>query len=131
MAELDISGFDGDVALTGHGGEAYAWTLASTLRKKDVSRYGGTRFAKQRGGVIDMSGVISVFLRKGATGNAPNATASAVDGAALVLTAMTGCTYTGTAIVDFTMNHNFGDPAIEGTYPFVFTGDVTEAWVVA
>jgi hypothetical protein len=128
MAELDISGFDGAVALTGHGGDAYAWTLSAVQRKKDVSRYGNTRYAKSRGGVLDMSGVISVFLRQNAAGTAPATDALEVDGAALVLTAMTGCTFTGTAIIDFTMNHAFADPAIEGTYPYVFNGDVTEAW---
>ncbi len=128
MAELDISGFDGAVTLTGHGGKAYAWTMAAVQRKKDVGRYGGTRFGKIRGGVLDISGVISVFLRKGAAGVAPGVATLEVDGAALVLTASTGCTYTGTAVIDFTMAHSFGDPAIEGTYPYTFNGDVTEAW---
>jgi hypothetical protein len=131
MAELDISGFDGDAVITGHGGEAYAWSLNVTQRKKDVSRYGNSRYARQRAGILDLSGVISVFLRKGGAGNAPATDALEPDGAALVLTASTGCTFTGTAILDFTMNHRFDDPAIEGTYPFVFTGDVTEAWAEA
>lgn len=131
MAETDVSGFDGDVALTGHGGEARAFTLSVVQRKKDVSRYGNSRYGRSRGGILDLSGVISFFFRKGGAGNAPNTDTLEVDGAALVLTAATGCTLTGVAIIDMTMNHDFRDPAIEGTYPFVFTGDVAEAWAEA
>jgi hypothetical protein len=132
MAETDLSGFNGDVTLpSGHGGEAFAWTLNSTMNKKDVSRYGGNRFAQKRGGIIEITGTISVRMRMGAANTAPGLTAPAADGSLLTLTAETGCTYSGTALFDGSINHSFTDPAIDMTYNFEFTGTVTETWATA
>jgi hypothetical protein len=94
MAATDISGFNGSVTMpSGHGGDAFAWTLRANMRTKDVSRYGGGRIAKKRGGLIDVDGTISLFLRKGAAGTAPGIGTQAADGVALTLTADTGCSY--------------------------------------
>jgi hypothetical protein len=132
VAAIDLSGFNGNVTLPStHGGAPIAWSLRAVQRKKDISRYGGNRFATQRGGIIDFTGTIRVALRKGAASTAPGATALEADGAALTLTAETGCTYSGTALMDFSMDHANDDPAIEGTYDYVFTGTVTETWVVS
>lgn len=129
MAESDLSGFNGNVTLpTSHGGKPIAWTMRAVQRKKDISRYGGNRFATQRGGIIDFTGTIQVALRKSAANTAPGATALEADGAALTLAAETGCSYAGTALMDFSMNHSNSDPAIEGTYDYVFSGTVTETW---
>jgi hypothetical protein len=131
MAATDISGFDGAVTLpSGHGGEVFAWTMNVPVRKKDVSRYGGSRFVKKRGGIYEPAGTVSVFLRANAASTAPGAFASAVDGEALTLTAAAGCTFVGSAIIDFSMSHSFGDPAIEGTYNWEGTGDWAETWDV-
>lgn len=133
MAETDLSGFNGDVTLpAAHGGEANGFTVRRAMATKDTSRYGGTRFTKARGGMITISGIINIFLRMGAAGTSPGIVTPGVDGAALTLTLETGCTLTGTALFpDLDINHQFGDPAIEGSHGYVFNGDVTEAWAVA
>jgi hypothetical protein len=128
MAKTDVSGFNGSVSLTGHGGDAHAFTFGVTQAKKNTSRYGGTRWSKNRGGVLSVAGSITVFLTMAASGTAPAVATLEKDGTAMVLTAETGCTWTGSGIIDFSTNHSFGDPAIEGTYNFEGTGDWTEAW---
>lgn len=137
MAEADISGFDGSVTLpSGHGGQAKGFTMNRTMTDKDVSRYGGDRGARFRGGMITISGDINIFLRKGAAGTSPGivtgATVPAPDGAALVLTFSTGCTLTGTALFPtLNINHAFNDPAIEGTHGYKFTGLPSEVWATS
>jgi hypothetical protein len=130
MAETDLSGFNGDVTLpSAHGGEAKGFTVNRTMDDKDTSRYGGTRFAKFRGGKITISGDISVFLRMGAAGTEPGFTTPGVDGASLTLQLETGCTLVGTALFStLNVNHEMGDPAIEGTHGYKFNGDVNETW---
>lgn len=130
MPAVDVSGFNGAVTLTGHGGVAHAFTFSVAQAKKETGRYGGSRWNKRRGGILNATGSITVFLQKGAAGTAPAVGSLEVDGAALVLTAETGCTWTGNAIIDFSINHSFGDPAVEGTYPFEGNGDFTEAWAI-
>lgn len=126
----DVSGFNGAVTMVGHGGSPFAFAFSVVQRKKDVGRYGGSRFNKKRGGILDVSGSISVFLQHGASTTSVAVGISTLDkdGAALVLTAETGCTWTGTGILDFNTTHRFDDPAVEGTYPFDGTGDWVEAW---
>ena len=130
MAESDLSGFNGDVTLpAGHGGEARGFSINRTMVDKEVSRYGGDRFSKFRGGMLTLTGTIAVFLRMGAASTTPNFVAPDADGAALTLTFETGCTLVGTAIFStLDVAHAFADPAIEGTHGFKFTGVVTEAW---
>lgn len=125
---MDVSGFNGDVTLTGHGGDAFAFTFNVVQRKKDVGRYGGSRWNKKRGGILDVTGSVSVFLKMNAAATAPSVDTLEPDGANLVLTAETGCTWTGKGVLDFNTTHRFDDPAIEGTYPFEGTDDWTEAW---
>lgn len=129
MAESDLSGYLGDVTLpTNHGGEAKGFSIRSTSAKKDVSRYGGSRFTKIRGGSLTVSGQIMFFLRAGAANTSPGLTDPDPDGATLTLTAFTGCTYSGTALFDASFDHDFNDPAIEGVYDYQFNGDVAESW---
>lgn len=129
MAERDISGFNGDVTLpSSHGGDPYAWTISVSHRDKETSRYGGDRFVKRRGGLIDPSGTISVFLRMDAASTGPGAMDPVPDGSALTLTAEVGCTYAGTAIIEFNMSHAFADPAVEGTYNWRGNGAWAEVW---
>ena len=150
MAETDVSGFSGTVSInaTGnpisatnvHGGQARAFTFSATQRKKDTSRYGGGRFSAHRGGLIDVGGQITVFLRTGSAANdavgiAPLGSTNASglsnlepDGAYLSLTASTGCVWAGAAILDFSIGHTMGDPAVEATYSFSGNGIWTEQW---
>jgi hypothetical protein len=128
----DINGQNGSVTLPSrHGGQAFAFTVRSTQAKKQVNRYGDGRFVVKRGGLIEITGEVSVFMRRGATGTAVNSTTLSATGDSLVLTFDTGCTIGGTALFDFNATHRFDDPANEATYPFEFTGTVTEAWATA
>lgn len=133
MAESDLSGFNGDVTLpSGHGGDARGFTLRRSMNTKEVHRYGGDRFGRFRGGILTLSGDITVFLRKGAAGTSPGIVNPAADGASLTLTLETGCTLVGTALFpDLSITHDFTDPAIEGTHSFTFTGSVAETWAVS
>lgn len=124
----DVSGFDGDVTIAGHGGAPYAFTFSVTQSKKDVGRYGGSRWNKRRGGILSVSGSVSVFLEALIASSAPSVDSLEPDGAGLVLTAMTGCTWTGDGILDFSTTHTFADPAVEATYNFEGTDDWVEAW---
>jgi hypothetical protein len=128
MASSDVSGLNGNVALTGHGGQATAWTARGVQRKKDVSRYGGGRGAKSRGGLVDTTGTIRFFARKGTAGDLMNFTNLEQDGTALVLTADTSCTLSCTALIDVDYTNDFSDPATEGTYDWTANGTVTESW---
>jgi hypothetical protein len=136
MAAADLSGFNGSVTLpTTHGGDARGFTMNRAMTSKEVSRYGGDRGARFRGGMITISGQINIFLRKGAAATSPGivtgSTVPAPDGAALVLTFEVGCTLTGTALFEgLDVNHQFTDPAIEGTHTYKFTGLPTEVWAV-
>ena len=133
MAEVDLSGFNGSVTLpSGIGGKASAFTIRRTMNTKPTNRYGGDRFGRMRGGIITIGGDITVFLRMGASNTSPGIVNPTADGAALTLTLETGCTLTGTALFpDLNINHNFEDPAIQGTYSYVFNGVATESWAVA
>lgn len=130
MAELDVSGFDGDVAMpAAHGGEAFSWSIRSATAVKNVSRYGGGRFAKKRGGMIEPSGHIDLFLRQNAAATAPGLFDTAIDGATLTLTAATGCTYSGTAVfTNGTIDHAFADPAVAYGWDWEGNGTWTETW---
>lgn len=131
MAQSDISGFSGSVTLpSGHGGAAAGFTIRRNMNTKDVDRYGaGDRFGRTRGGIIRISGDIRFFAIKGVANSSPGFIAPAADGAALTLTLDTGCTLSGTALFpDLSIDHAFGDPAIEGTHSYIFTSTVTEAW---
>ena len=128
----DINGQNGSVTLPAlHGGQAFAFTLRATQAKKSVNRYGDGRFVVKRGGLIEITGDVSVYLRKGATGTPINAVGLLATGSSLTLTFDTGCTIAGTALFDFNATHRFDDPANEATYPFEFTGTVTEVWATA
>lgn len=133
MAASDLSGFNGSVTLpSGHGGDAFGFTVNRTMNDKDVSRYGGTRFAMFRGGTFIISGDIRTFMRKSAANTAPGVVSPAADGASLTLTLETGCSFSGTALFStFSANHTFTDPAIEATHGYKFTGTVTETWAVS
>lgn len=130
MAEQDVSGFDGDVTMpTVHGGEAFAWSLRSSTAVKNTSRYGGGRFAKKRGGMIEATGHVDVFLRMDAANTSPGAFDTVPDGSAITLQAATGCTYGGSAVfTNFTLDHTFADPAVAAGWDFEFNGTVTETW---
>lgn len=134
MAETDLSGFNGSVTLpSGHGGAAAGFTISRRMTTKPTNRYGaGDRFERLRGGTIGISGTIRFFLRMGAAATSPGFVAPAADGASLTLTLETGCTLSGTAVFpDLDINHEFTDPAIEGTHGYQFNGTVTEAWAIA
>lgn len=130
MASTDISGFDGDATLPNiHGGEAFAWSLRSATAVKNTSRYNGGRFAKKRGGMIEVTGHVDIFLRQGSANDAPGAFDTVPDGSAITLQAATGCTYGGTAVfTNFTVDHTFGDPAVAAGWDIEFNGTVTETW---
>lgn len=132
MAASDLSGFNGGVTLpSGHGGDARGFTVNRSMNDKDVSRYGGDRFSKFRGGTITVTGDINVFLRKGAAGTPPGITTPSADGAALTLTLEVGCMLSGTALFSgFNSTHAFADPAIEATHSYKFNGTITETWAV-
>jgi hypothetical protein len=129
----DLSGFNGSVTLpAAHGGAAAGFTVRRTMTTKRTDRYGaGDRFARSRGGIFEISGDIRFFAQMAVANSSPGFVTAAADGAALTLTLETLCTLSGTALFpDLSIDHNFVDPAIEGTHGYVFTGTVTEAWDV-
>lgn len=135
MAERDLSGFNGSVTLptTVHGGAAAGFSVSRRMNTKPTNRYGaGDRFNRSRGGTIGISGNIRFFLRMGAANTSPGFVAPVADGSSLVLTLETGCTLTGTALFpELDVQHDFTDPAIEGTHGYEFTGSVAEAWATS
>lgn len=134
MAQSDLSGFNGSVTLpTAHGGAAAGFTVRRRMNTKPTNRYGaGDRFERGRGGTINISGDIRFFLQMGAANTSPGFVAPAANGSTLTLTLETGCTLSGTALFpELDTNHDFTDPAIEGTHGYMFTGVVTEAWAVS
>jgi hypothetical protein len=118
---------------SGHGGAAAGFTVRRRMNTKPTNRYGaGDRFERARGGTINISGDIRFFAQKSAPNTSPGIVAPAADGASLTLTLETGCTLSGTALFpDLSIDHDFTDPAIEGTHSYQFTGVVTEAWATA
>jgi hypothetical protein len=132
MAAADISGFNGAVTMpTGHGGQAKGFTVRRTMNTKNTMRYGGDRFARARGGIINITGDINIFLRMGAAGMAPGIVTPTPDGASLTLQFEVGCTLSGTAIFpDWNSTHAFEDPAVEATLSYTFNSVVVETWAV-
>jgi hypothetical protein len=130
----DLSGFNGSVTLpTIHGGAAAGFSVRRNMNTKETDRYGaGDRFGRERGGIFRLSGDIRVFLRMGAPNTSPGFVTPTPDGSSLTLTLETGCTLSGTALFpDLNVDHAFGDPAIEGTHAYRFTGVVVETWATS
>ena len=128
--ETDLSGFEGEVTTpTLHGGEAYAWTLVAASAVKNTGRFGRGRHATKRLGMLETTGHIDFFMRKGAAGTAPGIYDTAVDGSALTLQVAEDCTYGMTAVFSrASLGVAFADPAIPYGWDYEANGTVTETW---
>jgi hypothetical protein len=113
------------------GGNIRAWSASLPMDIIETTGFTDT-FETSRGGVFSGSGSASGTLLRGSTGNAPSAfDVRRRDGVTLTLTADTGCTYSGTALLS---NINIGvekrgEASI--TFDFRFTGTIAETWATS
>lgn len=115
-------------ANTTWGGNIRAWSATAPMDTIETTGF-TDNFPTYRGGMVGMSGSASGTLLRGSTGNAPSAfDPRRREGLTLTLTADSGCTYSGTALLtDIEIGvEKRGEASI--TFRFVFTGTVTETW---
>lgn len=125
-----IVGNEGTVSLATHGITANAWSMSVSRVVSDVTAFGDNS-SNFVGGIPTYTGSISGFMSKDASSTAPAlgyANFQSDDTCAIVLTAASGCTYTGTGVISGVSisTSKTGDATI--SFDFSFTGDVTEAW---
>ncbi len=132
MAETAIAGISGSFLLTGHHARVSQWDAVITQDVNDCSGFGqAANWRENLGGMKVLRGSAAGYVTTAAASTAPAADFTASNdatGIAFTLTCKTGCTYTGTAIVN---NVRVGT-GINGnaviSFDFVSTATVTEAW---
>jgi hypothetical protein len=122
-------GTDGSVTLpTGHNAKLHAWAADFAQTPVETTNYGDSGWRTFRGGLKGGSGAAVAWPFHNEVTSTPGFAAISSTGGSLTLTAATGCTYTGTAIIS-NIRH---DTDIQGnarmTFEFVFTGVITETW---
>lgn len=141
MALARVTGKNGAVALlTGLNADFNRWSLSANHPLDDDTAYGDTLVGASHSGsgTIDYSWDAGGFLKSNAASTAPGLGVNTgvaiadVDGAAITLTAHTGCTFGGTGIVtSANVAHAKRSGAIPISYAGVIDGDVTETWAVS
>ena len=118
MAE--ITGVGGSVTFSGLTANVHSWSITEShdiFEKTDFAD-GASGYKTRLAGLPDWTATVELFW------DAAN-TADSGDSAALTLTATSGKTYTGTAMVEsVTVNTSVADP-ITATYNFVGNGALT------
>lgn len=140
MSATKLIGFSGSFATgnypaspanTTWGGNIRAWSATAPMDTIETTGFSDS-FPTYRGGMVGMSGSASGTLLRGAAGTAPSAfDARRRDGLTLTLTADTGCTYSGTALltdIEYGVEKR-GEASV--TFRFVFTGTITETWATS
>ena len=123
-----IVGNDGNVTFAAHGITASSWTMTISRVVSDVTGFDDTARSKL-GGIAEITGSLSGFL-DGDTD--PDFTGAVLNnnyaGSAITLTAASGRSWAGTAIVSniSVSTTKTGDCTV--SLDFAFTGDVTETW---
>ena len=125
-----IVGNEGAVAFATHNLTANAWSMSISRVVNDVTAFGDAS-TNVRGGVPTYTGSVSGFMDDSSAPNLGNAVTDyweTGDTVALTLTAQTGNTWNGTAVVSgvSVSSSKTGDATI--SFDFTFTGDVTETW---
>ena len=125
-----IVGNEGAVAFATHNLTANAWSMTISRVVNDVTAFGDAS-TNVRGGVPTYTGSVSCFMDDSSAPNLGNAITDyweTGDTVALTLTAQTGNTWNGTAVVSgvSVSSSKTGDATI--SFDFTFTGDVTETW---
>ena len=123
-----IIGNTGEATMDTHTVVANAWSMSVSRVVNDVTAFGDSSSAVI-GGVPTYTGSVSGFMETGS--DAPDLdVASFATGTEItvLLTANSGCTYTGEAVVSGASisTSKTGDATI--SFDFTFTGAVTEAW---
>ena len=123
-----IIGNSGAATMDTHTVVANAWSMSVSRVVNDVTAFGDSSSAVICG-VPTYTGSVSGFMETGS--DAPDLdVASFATGTevTVVLTADTGCTYTGEAVVSGASisTSKTGDATV--SFDFTFTGAVTEAW---
>jgi len=125
-----IVGNEGAVAFATHNLIANAWSMTISRVVSDVTAFGDAS-TNVRGGVPTYSGSVSGFMDDSSAPNLGNASTDyweTGDTVSLTLTAQTGNTWNGTAVVSgvSVASSKTGDATI--SFDFTFTGNVTETW---
>jgi hypothetical protein len=141
MAVARVTGVLGAVALlTGMNADFNRWSLSANHPVDDDTAYGDTLVGASHSGsgCVDYGWDAGGFLKRSAATTAPGIGLNSgvaiadLDGAAITLTAFTGCTFGGTGIVtSANIAHAKRSGAIPVSYAGVFDGDVTETWAVS
>jgi hypothetical protein len=122
-----IVGNEGSVTFGTHNLTANAWSMSVSRVVNDVTAYGDNS-SNFRGGIPTYTGSVSGFMDDSSAPALGYANFQTGDTVSVVLTAQTGNTWTGTAVVSGVSigTSKTGDATI--SFDFSFTGDVTEAW---
>jgi hypothetical protein len=124
-------GTDGNVTLpSGHAAKLMSWAADFSQAAIETTNYADSGWRTFRGGLKGASGAAVGFPFFDVASSTPGFQVIASGGGSLTLTAATGCTYTGTAIIT-NIRH---DTDLQGnariTFEFQFTGAITETWDV-
>lgn len=125
-----IVGNEGSISFSTHNITANAWSMTISRVVSDVTAF-GDKSTNVRGGVPTYSGSISGFMDDSSAPNIGNASTDYFetgDTVTVTLTAQSGNTWNGTAVVSgvSVASSKTGDATI--SFDFTFTGDVTETW---
>ena len=125
-----IVGNEGAVTFATHNLTANAWSMSISRVVNDVTAFGDAS-TNVRGGVPTYTGSVSGFMDDDSAPNLGNAVTDyweTGDTVALTLTAQSGNTWSGTAVVSgvSVSSSKTGDATI--SFDFTFTGNVTETW---
>ncbi len=125
-----IVGNEGAVAFATHNLTANAWSMSISRVINDVTAFGDAS-TNVRGGVPTYTGSVSGFMDDSSAPNLGNAVPDyweTGDTVALTLTAQSGNTWNGTAVISgvSVSSSKTGDATI--SFDFTGTGNVTETW---
>lgn len=134
MSQSVICGLNGNVSISGgRGARLSAWSANLAHELNDCTGFGSNGFRQNKTSLKSMSGQASGFLTKGTTNDQPNWTglSNCDDGVTVVLTADSGCTFSGI----FNISNMRIEEAVAGlgmiTFDFISNGTVTETWVTS
>ena len=125
-----IVGNEGSVTFGTHNITANAWTMSISRVVNDVTAFTDTS-TNVRGGIPTYTGSVAGFMSFDVASSSPELDATnfeSGDEVSIVLTAATGCTYTGNSVVSGVSmsTSKTGDATL--SFDFTFNGAPTEAW---
>jgi predicted secreted protein len=125
-----MAGHTGSFLLTGYNLRVAEWSGTTVRDVNDCTGFASGQFRENLGGMKVFRGSASGYLEYDATNTAIGSTMGTADytGVAFTLTATTGCTITGTAIVSMVGLGTGVNGNGTGSLQFVSTGAFTETW---